>query len=35
MIYTAPGAGSAKSREHLTELVTDSVRRLITVPERR
>jgi AcrR family transcriptional regulator len=35
MIYTAPGAGSVKSREHLTELVTDSVRRLITVPERR
>ena len=35
MIYTAPGARSVRSREHLTELVKDSVHRLITVPERR
>lgn len=35
MIYTAPGAQSVRSREHLTELVKDSVRRLITLPERR
>jgi hypothetical protein len=35
MIYTAPGAQSVRSPEHLTELVKDSVHRLITVPERR
>jgi AcrR family transcriptional regulator len=35
MIYTAPGARSVRSREHLTELVKDSVHRLITLPERR
>jgi AcrR family transcriptional regulator len=33
MIYTAPGARSVRSREHLTELVKESVRRLITLPE--
>jgi AcrR family transcriptional regulator len=32
MVYTAPGAASVRSREHLTELVKDSVRRLITLP---
>jgi len=35
MIYTAPGAQSVRSREHLTELVKLSVQRLITLPERR
>jgi len=30
MIYTAPGADSVRSREYLTELVKDSVQRLIT-----
>ena len=31
MIYTAPGARSVRSREHLTELIKDSVHRLIKV----
>lgn len=35
MVYTAPGADSVRSREYLTELVKDSVLRLITLPERR
>jgi len=35
MIYTAPGAASVRSREHLTELVKDSVQRLITLPGHR
>ena len=32
MVYTAPGANAIKSRGHLTELVKDSVRRLISPP---
>ena len=35
MVYTAPGAGSAAARGPLTELIKDSVRRLITLDERR
>jgi hypothetical protein len=35
MVYTDPGADSVRSREYLTELVKDSVLRLITLPERR
>ena len=35
MIYTAPGADTVRSREHLTALVKDSVLRLITLPQRR
>jgi len=35
MVYTAPGAESVKSREHLTALVKDSVLRLITGSESR
>lgn len=35
MVYTAPGAKSGASRGPLTELIKDSVRRLITIDERR